>query len=83
MTPYNRLTREQADAVEAEMRRLESDPAVTKRALRLFMQLPMPCGHAAGNLLTCPDPPFGCVVCNTAPPEDEPTATLQPRGVRG
>lgn len=60
----DRLTSEQADAIEAEMRRLEDDPGVTKRALRLFMQHLMPCGHAAGNLLTCPTPPFGCVICN-------------------
>lgn len=59
-----RLTREEADAVEAEMRQLEGDPSTTLRAMRLFMQAPMPCGHAAGNLLTCPDPPFGCVICN-------------------
>ncbi len=61
------LTREQADTVEAEMRALESDPATTATAMRLFMQHPMPCGHATGNLLTCPTPPYGCVVCNDAP----------------
>lgn len=59
----DRLTREQADNVEDEMRRLEADPATTLRQMRLFMQSPMPCGHAVGNLLTCPTPPFGCVVC--------------------
>ena len=58
------LTEEQADAVEAELRHLEADPSVSKTELRLFLQHPMPCGHAAGNLLACPDPPFGCVICN-------------------
>jgi len=58
-----RLTEAQADEIEAEMRRLEVAPSVTKRALRLFMQAPMPCGHAAGNLLTCDRPPIGCVIC--------------------
>jgi hypothetical protein len=60
----NALTEEQAEMVEQEMRRLESDPQASKAALRLFMQHPMPCGHAAGNLLTCDRPPFGCVICN-------------------
>lgn len=59
----SRLTRAQADEVEAELRRLESDPETSKRALRLFLQSPMPCGHATGNLLTCADPPYGCVIC--------------------
>lgn len=59
------LTEHQADEIEAEMRRLEKDPSVTKTELRLFMQLPMPCGHATGNLLTCSEPPFGCVICNS------------------
>jgi hypothetical protein len=58
------LSKDDADAIEAEMRRLEVDPAVGKHELRLFMQWPMPCGHAAGNLLTCDSPPFGCVICN-------------------
>lgn len=57
------LTEDQADIVEAEMRRLEADPTVDKHMLRLFMQDAMPCGHAAGNLLTCDSPPFGCRVC--------------------
>lgn len=57
------MSTDQADTIEAEMRRLENDPTVDKHALRLFMQSPMPCGHAVGNLLTCPDPPFGCAVC--------------------
>lgn len=57
------LTEEQADDIEDEMRRLENDPAVSKRELRLFMQHHMPCGHSTGNLLTCSDPPFGCVIC--------------------
>lgn len=58
------LTEEEADKYEKEMRRLEADPKVTKHELRLFMQLPMSCGHAVGNLLTCPNPPSGCVICN-------------------
>ena len=58
-----RLTLRQAEWWEDEMRRLEADPTVTKHALRLFMQGPMECGHAVGNLLTCPTPPFGCVIC--------------------
>lgn len=64
-----KLTMAQAEQVEAEMRALEADPAVDKHALRLFMQFPMPCGHAAGNLLTCDSPPFGCVICGE--PESE------------
>jgi hypothetical protein len=67
LPPIRRLTREQAEAIEDELRRLEADPAVSKTELRLFLQHPMPCGHATGNLLTCPDPPFGCVICG--PPE--------------
>jgi len=59
------LTVKQADELESEMRRLEDDPAVSKRELRLFMQHPMPCGHSVGDLLTCPTPPAGCVICNT------------------
>lgn len=59
----NRLTKIQANIIEEEMRRLETDPTVSKRELRLFMQLSMPCGHAAGNLLTCDTPPSGCVIC--------------------
>ena len=65
------LSEEQADQVEAEMRRLEADPEVSKRALRLYMQSPMPCGHAVGNLLTCDKPPIGCVICGE-PPASEP-----------
>lgn len=57
------LSKGEADAVEAEMRALEADPATTAVQMRLFMQSSMPCGHAVGNLLTCPDPPFGCVSC--------------------
>jgi len=57
------LTRVQADKIETELRRLESDADVTKTELRLFLQHPMPCGHAAGNLLICPDPPYRCVIC--------------------
>lgn len=59
----NRLTKKQADIIEEKMRQLETDPTVSKRELRLFMQLPMPCGHATGNLLTCDKPPSGCVKC--------------------
>ena len=66
MTMRGRLTRADADEVEAELRRLEMDHLVTKRQLRLFMQSCMPCGHAVGNLLTCPDPPYGCVICGEA-----------------
>jgi hypothetical protein len=61
-----RLIKIQADEIEEEMRQLENDMDVTKHELRLFMQLPMPCGHAVGNLLTCPTPPFGCVICGEA-----------------
>jgi hypothetical protein len=61
------LTEAQASEVEDEMRQLLANPCVTKDAIRLFMQHPMPCGHAAGNLLMCDSPPFGCVICNDAP----------------
>lgn len=61
--PYPKLTKAQADEIEDEMRRLEADPSVDKHAMRLFMQHQMPCGHSVGSLLTCPDPPFGCVIC--------------------
>lgn len=61
----SRLTLEQANAIEEELRRLEADPTVTKTEMRLFLQSPMPCGHATGCLLTCPSPPFGCVECNS------------------
>lgn len=53
-----------AEAIEAELRRLEADPAVSKRAFRLYLQSPMPCGHAVADLLMCPDPPTGCAVCS-------------------
>lgn len=71
-TRRNVLTREQADAIEAEMRALQADPATTVEQMRLFMQSPMPCRHAVGNLLTCDAPPFGCVICGepTPAPED-------------
>jgi len=59
-----KLTEQQANEIEAEMRRLEDDDKVTKRELRLFMQSLMPCGHSTGSLLTCDSPPFGCVECN-------------------
>lgn len=61
--PRRPLTKVRAEEIEAEMRRLESDPTVSKRALRLFMQAPMDCGHATGELMTCADPPFGCAAC--------------------
>jgi hypothetical protein len=61
------LTLPEADAIEAEMRRVQNDPSFSKEAVRLFMQAPMPCGHAAGNLMTCDREPFGCVICNAAP----------------
>jgi hypothetical protein len=66
MTKHKALTLKQAIAAEKEMRRLEADPKVTKRELRLYMQSSMPCGHAVGNLLTCDRPPNGCVMCLTA-----------------
>lgn len=79
-----KLSREDADALENELRRLEADPNVSKMELRLFLQCPMPCGHAAGNLLTCSDPPYGCVVCGEAGNSKldalpkEPPAVIQP-----
>ncbi len=57
------LSAEQIEAIESEMRRLETDPNVDKHALRLFMQSPMPCGHSVGELMTCDKPPFGCAAC--------------------
>jgi len=63
-----KLTLQEAEEAETEMRRLENDPQVGKHELRLFMQSPMPCGHAVGNLLTCDAPPFGCVICGAPEP---------------
>jgi len=60
------LTVEQADAIEAEIRRAEADPAIDKHALRMLMQSTMPCGHAYGELMTCDSPPFGCAACLAA-----------------
>jgi len=60
-----KLSKKQANLIEKEMRRLENSKSVSKRELRLYMQLPMPCGHAVGNLLTCDKPPWGCVICNS------------------
>ncbi len=60
------LIKAQADQIEAEIRRLEADTSVGKQELRLFMQTLMPCGHAVGDLLTCPDEPWGCVQCNAS-----------------
>jgi hypothetical protein len=68
-----RLTAKQADEIEAEMRRMESNANVTKTALRLFMQSLMPCGHPVGALLTCADPPYGCVLCGEPEPAPAPT----------
>lgn len=62
--PRSALTEPEADQFEAELRRLEADVSVTKTAFRLFLQGRMPCGHPVHDLLTCPDPPFGCVTCN-------------------
>ncbi len=64
------LTKLQSIEIENEIRRLEADPFVTKEELRLFLQHSMPCGHAAGNLLTCSELPYGCVICGE-PPEEE------------
>ncbi len=64
------LTKQQAVEAEKEMRRLEESPEVSKKELRLFMQSLMPCGHIHSNLLTCPDPPYGCVACSKRWNED-------------
>ena len=61
--PIKPLTPEQAEAIEAEIRRAEADPSVDKHALRLLMQSAMPCGHSYGELMTCDSPPFGCAAC--------------------
>lgn len=74
-----KLTQEQADEIEAEMRRMEADAAVDKRAIRLFMQSPMPCGHCVGDLMTCLDPPFGCASCLTAAALRQLPATISSR----
>ncbi len=63
-----KLTRKQADEIEAETRRLEANPTVDKHAFRLYLESPMPCGHPVANLLMCEDPPYGCVICG--PPEE-------------
>jgi len=60
-----KLTEKQAIKWEKEMRKLEKDPKTTKTGMRIFMQISMNCGHAAGNLLTCSEPPSGCVICNS------------------
>lgn len=54
----------QYNKIEEELRNLENNPEVSKQQLRLFLQSTMFCGHAVGNLLTCDNPPFGCVICN-------------------
>ncbi len=64
------LTKTQAVAAENKMRELEESPSVSKLELRLFMQSLMPCGHIHANLLTCPDPPYGCVACSKLYNED-------------
>ncbi len=74
-----KLTKQQADDIEAEIRRLEFDPMVAKRELRLFMQTSMPCGHAVGNLLTCSWLPWGCVECNKT--KDEAREAERPPGI--
>lgn len=68
-----KLTMKQAEGIEDQMRAIEADPALDKRAMRLFMQDKMPCGHYMGALLTCDSPPFGCVECG------EPDDALQTR----
>ena len=64
------ITLDEANAIEAEIRRAEADPAVDKHALRLLMQSTMPCGHSYGDLMMCDAPPFGCAACaaRVAPP---------------
>lgn len=64
------LTLGQAKAVEYVIRQLEEDPSVSKREFRLFMQVPMACGHTPGDLLTCDDPPYGCSACGVYYNED-------------
>lgn len=64
------LTLDEAKAAEQKMREMEDDPKVSKHELRLFMQSLMPCGHIHSNLLTCPDPPYGCVACRKMYNED-------------
>jgi hypothetical protein len=64
-----------ANACEAEIRTLESTPEAT--AMRLLMQSLMPCGHAYGNLLTCSNPPFGCVICLNVRAATIPTADTE------
>ena len=63
-----RLSKEQADEIEAETHRLEADPTIDKHAFRLHLEHPMPCGHATANLLMCEEPPYGCVICG--PPDE-------------
>ena len=58
-----KLTKAQADEIEAEIRKVEANRDTTVTQMRLLMQSPMPCGHAYANLLICPDPPYGCVIC--------------------
>lgn len=58
-----KLTEEQANKWEAEMRTIETDPDISKAAMRVFMQLPMECGHAVGNLMTGSTTPHRCAIC--------------------
>ena len=58
-----KLTIKQANQIEIELYELENNPNISKTELRLFLQSTMPCGHAVGNLLTCDNPPYGCVIC--------------------
>ncbi len=57
------LSREQANLLKADVRRMEVDPSVDKHAFRLYLESRMPCGHLLANLLMCDCPPFGCLEC--------------------
>ncbi len=63
--PLNGMSREQANTLKAEVRRMEADPSVGKHGFRLYLQSSMPCGHLLANLLMCDRPPFGCLECLT------------------
>jgi hypothetical protein len=80
--PVRVLTLDEADAIETEMRRIQSNPRFSKEAMRLFMQAPMPCGHAAGNLMTCDREPFGCVICNSLTAPSGPPAAPSEAGIK-
>ncbi len=68
LEPKPPLNMAEARAIKKELQTKEADNSVSKEELRLYLQGLMPCGHAVGNLLTCPDPPSGCVICGE--PED-------------